>query len=89
MLDHGARWPRSSLALVCSLGIIMMLEERQWHGPGHPKNRGAKYGLPKDDVVAFNVQWLTVLGRGEGKEESIYITDRSVFLELILMSAYP
>lgn len=78
--DEGSRCKMAEklLALVCSLGIIVMLEEKKWHGPSHPKNRGAVYGLPKDDVVAFNVNWLTVLGRGEGKEESIYITDESV-----------
>lgn len=66
------------LALVCSLGIITVLQEKEWHGPGHPKNRGTLYGLPKDEVVTFNVRWLTVLGRGEARGEGIYITDRSV-----------
>jgi hypothetical protein len=77
--DAGSRCKMAEklLDLVCSLGIIKMLQKKQWHGPGHPKNRGARYGLPKDKVVAFSMRWLTVLGRGEGKGESIYITDKS------------
>jgi hypothetical protein len=66
------------LRLLCSLGIIKMIQDKQWHGPGHPKNRAALYRLPKDEVVAFNVRWLTTVGRGETKGGSIYITDKSV-----------
>jgi hypothetical protein len=81
--DGGSRCKMAEkfLALVCSLGIITMLQEKQWHGPGHPKNRGALYGLPKDEVVAFNVRWLTTVVRGEAKGESIYITDTPVSSE--------
>lgn len=81
--DAGTRCKMAEkfLGLVCSLGIITMLQEKEWHGSGHPKNRGAKYGLPNDDVVAFNVRWLMSLGRQEGQGESIYITDSSAFTD--------
>jgi hypothetical protein len=36
------------LRLLCALGIIKMLRQKHWHGPNHPKNRAAVYGLPKD-----------------------------------------
>jgi hypothetical protein len=28
------------------------LQKKQWHGPGHSKNRAAVYGLPKDVAPA-------------------------------------
>lgn len=81
--DGGSRCKKAEkfLTLVCSLGIIKVLQERQWHGPGHPKNRGAKYGLPKDDVAGCYLQWPRLMNRGEGQWEGIYITDKSVFSE--------
>ncbi len=82
--DAGSRCRMAEkfLALLCSLGIIKMIQEKQWFGPGHPKNRGAKYGLPKDEMAGGYLQWPRIIGRGEDKEESIYITDTSVFSEL-------
>jgi AcrR family transcriptional regulator len=36
------------LRLLCALGIVKLLQKKQWHGPGHPMNRAAVYGLPQD-----------------------------------------
>lgn len=81
--DAGSRCKMAEkfLSLVCSLGIIKKLREKQWFGVGNPKNRGAMYGLPKDEVAGGYRQWLSTLCRGEDKEGCIYITDLSVFSE--------
>ncbi len=77
--DAGSRCKMAEklLTLLCSLGIIKMLQEREWHGPGHPKNRGARYGLPKDDVAVNCWDCVRGMARGESHWDGIYITDRS------------
>jgi hypothetical protein len=48
--DEGARCKLGErfLRLLCALGIVKLLKEKHWHGPGHSQNRAAVYGLPKD-----------------------------------------
>ena len=81
--DNGTRCKKAEkfLGLVCSLGIIKKIAEKQWFGLNHPRNKAAMYGLPKDadcqEVGRYS-------GWGEGEGESIYYTDSSVFSESVI-----
>jgi hypothetical protein len=52
--DNGSRCKKAEqfLSLLCSRGIIKKLKEKRWLGVGHPQNRAAVYGLPKDASVS-------------------------------------
>jgi hypothetical protein len=48
--DNGNRCKKAEklLGLICNLGIIKKIGEKQWFGLNHPRNKAAVYGLPKD-----------------------------------------
>jgi hypothetical protein len=92
--DNGTRCKKAErfLSLLCSLGVIKVLRPKQWYGVGHPANRAAVYGLPKDETVSalgrrwYYAHWTrhspqdsAAGGRGEG--EGIYIRDISPLTE--------
>jgi hypothetical protein len=95
--DQGARCKRAEkfLTLLCALGVVKRLQKKQWHGPGHPKNRAAVYGLPKDVAPAESEvgrEWYygswTRHHRGQQEKEPetqettcFYFTDTPPFTE--------
>ena len=88
--DDGTRCKMAErfLKLLCRLAIIKVIKKKEWHGPGHPSNSGAVYGLPKDKPTSdlgrrwYKSRW-TGLHRQDRvdvreERESIYITDSSL-----------
>ena len=88
--DNGTRCKMAErfLKLLCCLGIIKVIKQKEWHGLGHPGNSGTVYGLPKDKPTSdlgrqwYDSRWTRHLGQERvgqrGEEESIYITDSSL-----------
>jgi hypothetical protein len=84
--DGGSRCKKAEkfLALLCGLGVIRLLRQKRWCGPGHPNNRAAVYGLKRDETASeLGRRWyfacLGLPAPQERGEEGIYITDNSVF----------
>jgi hypothetical protein len=98
--DAGTRCKKAEkfLALLCRLGVIKVVQPKEWHGPGHPANRAFRYGLPTDQSSSelarrwFSQTNTRFLGedeqRGEGKEKSIYIRDFAPFTDQDLEEFY-
>ena len=92
---HSASRAEQFLRLLCALGIVKLLKKKQWHGPGHWKNRAAVYGLPQDvappesDIGRdwYYGSWTRHQRGQEGTERetqettSVYFTDTPHFTE--------
>jgi hypothetical protein len=81
------------LRLLCALGIVKRLKKKHWHGPNHPMNRAAVYGLPKDvaeSEVGRDWYYGSWTRHHRGQEETepetqettcVYFTDTPAFTE--------
>jgi hypothetical protein len=94
--DQGSRCKKAEkfLKLLCSLGILKVLKEKQWFGVGHPNNRATTYGLPKDEATSdlggrwFYSTWTrhkqAVVAGGEQEQDGIYFTDFLPFNDSVI-----
>lgn len=86
--DKGTRCKMAErfLTVLCNLGIIKLLKHKQWYGAGHPRNKAAVYGLPRNESTCdlgrrwYYQDWsLGEVSLGREEKDSIYIREKSPF----------